>query len=369
MEDLQVYSDKQILSIKSHKGVYHVALTEDVATCLNSMASKRNFFIVDKNILRLYPKVKHIVLSAGQYIEIDALEINKDLTVIPSYIQKLVDLGVKRDSVLVAIGGGITQDITCFIAATLFRGMQWIFFPTTLLAQADSCIGSKSSINVNGIKNLVGTFTPPSKIFIDVGFLNSLDEKDIISGIGEMIKVHGIAGIDKLSEFSNDFDEIRSNKKVLADYLVKSLEIKKIIIEQDEFDTGIRNIMNYGHTFGHAVESAAKYTIPHGIAVVIGQAMACEFSFQKKMISEKVYHMAISLLEKNYGKSKDEIIDFSIFCNVIKKDKKNMANDIALILPIDNDFTIRKVPTPADDSFFSFCKKFFLDNGFNIYEK
>ena len=104
----------------------------------------------------------------------------------------MVDKKIRRGQFLIAIGGGIIQDITCFLASTVMRGLPWIFYPTTLLAQSDSCIGSKSSINSGAVKNILGTFTPPKKVVIDVGFLGTLEKKDLFSGIGEMLKVHAI---------------------------------------------------------------------------------------------------------------------------------------------------------------------------------
>jgi 3-dehydroquinate synthase len=221
---------------------------------------------------------------------------------------------------------------------------------------------------VAGIKNLIGTFTPPNKIYIAMDFLKTLNRQEIFSGIGEMIKVHGIAGIDRLDEISRDYDQLVNEPNVLKEYINKSLLIKKDIIEIDEFDTGVRNIMNYGHTFGHAVESASYYGIAHGIAVTIGQAMACRYSYDQKLISEKIYKNAHSLLIKNFFNCREVKIQFPVFLSSIKKDKKNIGSQIAVIVPINDSFKIEKKLVNADDTFIKFCRNFFIDTGFKLEE-
>lgn len=366
MVDLLVSNQFDKIQIQSYKGIYEVHFIEDAFAQLNELLDKHLFLIVDKNVSQLYQKQLHPFLEKFPHKIIEATEENKDLTQFTSYASDLVKLGLKRNVTIVAIGGGIIQDISCFLAATLFRGLDWIFFPTTLLAQADSCIGSKSSINVGGIKNLMGTFTPPQKIFISTAFLKTLEQKDIFSGIGEMIKVHGIAGIQKLKEFAKDYPTLLKDNAVFNKYLVQSLNIKKEIIEKDEFDTGPRLVMNYGHTFGHAVESASNYKIPHGIAITIGQSMACDYSFQNKYISDSIQSLAQNLLLQNISTFKNAEIDFNIFWNSIQKDKKNVASSVALILPKNDSFKIEKQLVEANSNFQNFCRNFFIKQGYNV---
>ena len=135
-----------------------------------------------------------------------------------------------------------------FLSATLLRGINWNFIPTTLLAQADSCIGSKSSINCNGVKNILGTFTPPEKVAICPIFLSSLNKAEIHSGIGEILKVHAISGKEKFQKIKLKYDQLFKNNEELLKKIYESLLIKKKFIEIDEFDRGPRNIFNYGHS-------------------------------------------------------------------------------------------------------------------------
>lgn len=366
MVDLLVSNLFNTIQIRSHKGTYEVHFAEEAFTLLNEISKQPIFIILDKNVHTLYQKQLLPFLDMFPHKIIEATEENKDLTQFTAYASDLVKLGLKRNVTLVAIGGGIIQDITCFLAATLFRGLDWIFFPTTLLAQADSCIGSKSSINVGGIKNLMGTFTPPKKIIISTAFLKTLEQKDIYSGIGEMIKVHGIAGIQKLEEFAKDYSQILNDNQIFNKYLIQSLNIKKEIIEIDEFDTGPRLVMNYGHTFGHAVESATYYKVPHGIAITIGQSMACSYSYQNKFISEKTHSLAQNLLMQNISTFNKVKIDFTLFWNSIQKDKKNVATSVALIIPKNDSFKIEKQLVDADSNFQSFCRNFFVEQGYHV---
>lgn len=366
MADLPVFNMPSEISIQSHRGIYKAHFISEAFSQIENIANEKTYFIIDKNISEIYAQPLAPILKKSKILIIEANENNKDLDCFSGYVSSLASLGVKRDCTLVAIGGGVIQDITCFLASTLFRGMSWCFYPTTLLAQADSCIGSKSSINVAGIKNLMGTFTPPNEIYIDVNFLKTLEFKDVLSGVGEMIKVHGIAGITYLEEIAHNYEKITDTTEGMQEYIYKSLIIKKGIIEQDEFDIGIRNIMNYGHTFGHAVESASNYDISHGIAVTIGQAMACRYAFEKKMISERTYQLANTLLLKNFHNSREANVDFDIFLGAIKKDKKNVGSQVAIIIPTNDKFEIKKKLVEADEDFINFCKNYFSANGFKF---
>jgi 3-dehydroquinate synthase len=365
MEALLV-SNLQQFEIKSYKGLYQVQFTDQAFVELEKLASQNIFFIIDENVFTLYQTQFKKLLEKIPFKVIRATEDNKDLSKFTDYAIELTKLGVKRNVTLVAIGGGIIQDITCFLAATLFRGLDWIFFPTTLLAQADSCIGSKSSINVGGVKNLMGTFTPPNKIYIDIQFLKTLKPVDVLSGIGEMIKVHGIAGIEKLTEFANSYDHLMKDTKLFEKFLMQSLQIKKNLIEKDEFDTGPRLVMNYGHTFGHAVESASNYEIPHGIAITVGQAMACHYSLKAHFISSATEQMVQNLLNKNIGECKKIKIHFDQFVAAILKDKKNIGTNVMLIIPKDDQFKIERFSVPADEAFKKFCYNFFVESSYNV---
>lgn len=354
MEDLLVHNE---LVIKSGVGEYKVHVIENVFQRLQEYSVEKTQFVVDRLVFNLYKNQFNQFLGQHKFIFIDAIESNKNVDRTSFYVAELVKNQVKIDHTLVAIGGGIIQDITCFLASTLFRGMNWQFVPTTLLAQADSCIGSKSSINVGDFKNLMGTFYPPQKIFLDLSFLNTLERRDILSGIGEILKVHMIKGISYFEEATRHYDQMLTDQKILLKYIWNSLLYKKELIEIDEYDKGQRNVMNYGHSYGHAIESATNFGIPHGIAVSLGMDMANHQSYQMGRITEEQFKDWNSCLGKNYKDYKGTEIPLDIFLSAIAKDKKNIGSDLSLIL-VRNSGPIEKIKVPNDELFAKNCQVF-----------
>ena len=361
-----MYKAREPLSLQSHKGTYHVEFIENPFDKIAEASLRDSFFLVDEKVYSLYEAQFKKAIHSEKLFKIKASEAAKDLSEFSNYIAELSKVGVKRSTELIVVGGGVLQDIGCFISAVMFRGMRWSYFPTTLLAQADSCIGSKSSINVSGIKNLVGTFTPPNRIYLSTSFLNTLSKDDIASGMGEIIKVHGIGGISYFNELLRDFSTLTLGSDLFMRYLVQSLEIKKKIIEVDEFDTGPRLVMNYGHTFGHAIESATNYQMPHGIAITVGQSMACHYSRRHNKISENLLKSAENLFEKNYSFAKSIPIHFEKFLLSISKDKKNVESMVALIIPINEELKIERYLVKLDNDFKDFCRSYFVEKGFSI---
>jgi 3-dehydroquinate synthase len=244
----------------------------------------------------------------------------------------LIDNGFRKNHRLVAVGGGITQDVTAFIASILYRGVSWLFFPTTLLAQGDSCIGSKTSINFAQYKNQVGGFYPPQKIFINTDFLNTLSDLDIKSGLGEMCHYFLVAGEEDFKRFKRDYPAALQDKEVLKRLIARSLEIKKEYIEIDEFDQKERQVLNFGHSFGHAIESVTNYRIPHGIAVSYGMDMANFLSVKLGFIPMEIRIEMREVLEKIWEGTYINDISIDKFKLALSKDKKNIGKELCLIL-------------------------------------
>ena len=338
MEDSLV---SNLINIISHKGEYVVSFIKNNIKELNSEFTNDNFYIVDKNIATIYGDQLNNILNSDKVLLIEATEVNKSLDKFPTYVDSLVKAKVRRGQNLVAIGGGIIQDITCFLASTMMRGLPWIFYPTTLLAQSDSCIGSKSSINSGEVKNILGTFTPPNKVIIDVNFLKTLEEKDILSGIGEMIKVHAINSPQSFDLFAKSYDDIKNDSLLMENFIHQSLLMKKKLIEIDEFDLGPRNVMNYGHSFGHAIETATNYAIPHGIAVTIGIDIANYVASKLGVSSSSHFERMHDVLDKNCKSYRQVSFDIDLLMIALTKDKKNSATQLRLILPnLDGNITI-----------------------------
>ena len=340
------------IKIKSYTGVYSASFLKEGLKELNNNPINNAIYIIDKNVFEIYSEEMSNIVKDQKYILIEATEENKSLDKIPFYVDQLVKLHIKRDQKLVAIGGGITQDITCFLATTMMRGLDWIYYPSTLLAQADSCIGSKSSINSGQIKNILGSFKPPIEIIIDTSFLQTLDKTEIFSGIGEMLKVHAINSPESFNSISQAYDEMISDISKLEPFIYDSLIMKKKLIEIDEFDLGPRNVMNYGHSFGHAIESATNYAIPHGIAVTIGMDIANFVSAELNVSNKKVYNRMHSVLDKNCSDFRHIFIDVKDLIKALSNDKKNSSKKLKLILPnksgiigidfYDNNFQLEK---------------------------
>jgi 3-dehydroquinate synthase len=339
-----------ILVIDSHRGPYEVHFSEVIA----QPRTEGVHVLIDERVAQLYGRELSDALRAPSVIGIEATEANKSIEAMPRYVNELVGNGVRRTHMLLAIGGGIVQDIACFLAGTLLRGMRWEFMPTTLLAQADSCIGSKSSINASSAKNILGTFTPPARVQIATRFLDTLDERDVRSGIGEMLKVHAIDGLASFKEIARDYERILSDRPVMLRYIRRSLEIKKRLIEVDEFDRGPRNVMNYGHSFGHAIEAATDFAIPHGIAVTIGMDMANYTAARAGRATPALFDMMHPTLRANYRGFERHDIPLDRFLGAIAKDKKNQDAKLTLILP-DSEGRIEVVSQANDATFRETC--------------
>jgi 3-dehydroquinate synthase len=318
--------------IKSHLKDYEVSFCRGFAFLRELKLLESKFIVIDANVLKLYKKQFSLFLS-GPSMVLNSTERNKTVKKALEIAESIMELPSKRNTVLVSIGGGIIQDVTGFAASILYRGIKWIFVPTTLLAQTDSCIGSKTSLNHGQNKNLLGTFFPPDKIYNDAGFIETLSQKDFLSGIGEMAKIAITRGIKGIEEFEKDSKELlnRDNVKV-QEWVGKSLEVKKKFIEFDEFDSGKRKLLNFGHTFGHALERTSSYAVPHGQGVSIGMLLANSISAERGLISSslngRLKKMIAPLINVKIRKEyfSKEYID------AIKKDKKRQGAALAAIL-------------------------------------
>ena len=282
------------------------------------------------------------ILRQKNFIYVKALEKNKSYDYLKKILIQLLKKKVNRDHTIVAIGGGVIQDIACYISSIYMRGLEWVYYPTTLLGMTDSCIGGKSSVNLDRFKNILGTYNPPSKIFINVNFLKTLKKEDLICGIIEAIKILYVKQsfhkhYSFLKQFSNK--KIFFKKEKLKKLIYLSLINKKKIIEKDEFDKNERLKLNFGHTFGHAIESSSNFKISHGIAVGLGIIFAIKFNKIYFKINpsknEILLHQFLILILKNFTKIKKQLINIKInnFCSALSNDKKSSISYYKFILP------------------------------------
>lgn len=318
--------------IKSRMKDYRVLFVEDFLKPLREHAEQGAFFVVDSLIHETYGDRIMSIVPHDHIFIVEANERNKTIGKCQEIIETLVAGNFRRNDRLVAIGGGVIQDITAFTSSILYRGVEWIFFPTTLLAQADSCIGSKTSINLGNKKNLVGNFYPPTEIYIDTAFLETLPEADIMSGIGEMLHYYYYADSPFFEKIIAEHSQLLADRRLLLDYIRESLQIKKGLIEIDEFDKGERNKFNYGHTFGHALESLTDYAVKHGQAVTVGMDIANYISLRHGIMNRETFDSAHALLIKNFPAYVWDGFDMERYIQFLSKDKKNIGQDLVCIL-------------------------------------
>jgi len=246
---------------------------------------------------------------------------------------ELNDYHVERGTPILALGGGVVGDLAGFVAATYLRGLPFVQIPTTLLAQIDSSIGGKVAVNYNQFKNKIGAFYQPKFVVSDIVTLHSLPDAEFISGMAEVIKHAVICDIELFSYIEENIDKIKeADDKVLEELVYRAAMIKAKVIEQDEKDLGLRNILNYGHTIGHAIETISRYKLKHGEAVAIGMLAAGRISNKMGMLSNNELYRMKKLIEKVGLITKLPDIDISQIMNAMKHDKKVLAGKIRFIL-------------------------------------
>ena len=323
------------MQIQSKSHPYAVAEAPSLREAIQTAAEgRRTFALVDDQVHALYPDAFAHTLPPENVHRIEATEGAKSLDTLAPHIEWLLESGFRRDCLLLVVGGGVLQDLSCFIASTLFRGVRWSLIPTTLLAQCDSCIGSKSSINVGRYKNQLGTFYPPHQVLLAFDVLHSLPPDEIRSGLGEAIKLHLIEGEDAVARLRPKLAGSAGDPALLREIVWDSLAIKQKFIEQDEFDKGVRNLLNYGHTFGHAYESATDYAIPHGIAVTLGVLTATFFSARLGWVPEDYFRSLQDWLMPYYLPYEATLLgaDPERILSAMRLDKKNTGDTLGCIL-------------------------------------
>lgn len=321
------------MEIKSNLKNYKVKIEKSL-NFLDDLTKVDNAeFVIDRNVYNLYNEHFNGIPEDRLYL-LDAAEENKVIDTALDICERITNIPAKRNSTLVSIGGGITQDITGFVSNITYRGINWIFVPTTLLAACDSCIGSKTSLNYKKFKNLLGTFFPPNEIHICSDFFKTLTERDFKSGLGEVVKFNIMGGQHGLDNIEANIDKLLDRDIDVVNKFVKSsLNFKKPYIEEDEFDKGERIKLNFAHTFGHAIEVITEYKIPHGTAVAIGMIIANHISYKRGYLSKdmidrsekvllKVIDIDVSMLEKPLEE----------YLKAIRKDKKQVNTSLTSVL-------------------------------------
>ena len=324
MSDL---SNRSIVTIRAESHTYSVIIGQGLI---------KELLEVDQPLIVADRRFREMLESQGRFgcIYIDAVESSKTLSTVEEVIISLQKLGARSNSKVVAIGGGIIQDIMTLVASLYMRGIAWIYVPTTLLAMADSCVGGKSSINTKTVKNLIGNIFPPETIYADTDFVSTLSDEDFSAGLAEASKICFCKGADEFQKFLN----LPSSKspKYLAQMLPLVLNAKKWFVEIDEFDHSERKQLNFGHTFGHALEVGSSYGIAHGLAVASGVKAAMIYESKSRVLSkveEQFMLYADSLVNgPKFNWSTDDI-DWESYASALNADKKHSETEYVLLLP------------------------------------
>jgi len=256
-------------------------------------------------------------------IEINAGEESKDIDFCIGVWKMLIDFGADRKSLLVNLGGGVVSDLGGFAASTFKRGIDFVHVPTTLLSQVDASVGGKTGIDIDSIKNIIGTFTQPKAVFIEYDFLKTLPERQILSGLAEMLK-HGLI-CD--AAYWNQL-KVSDLKKPAAELIYRSIEIKNKVVIEDPKEMGIRKSLNFGHTVGHAVETYsllndANKALSHGEAIAIGMICEAYLSHKKIGLSDDSLTEIVNVINKLYPRYNIPESIFDELYTYMQKDKKN----------------------------------------------
>lgn len=315
------------LRINTGTKVSRILLEEKTSNLKNYLPGDRKIIVItDANIRRHYEKYFDIY----KIIEIGQGEKNKTLATVEKIMGRLIDFEADRSTFIVGIGGGIVCDITGFAASIYMRGLRFGFVSTSLLSQVDASVGGKNGVNFKGFKNMIGVFRQPEFVICDLDMLKTLDRSEFIGGFAEIIK-HGAIKDIKLFEFleANYNKALDYDSEVLHRLVHDSIIIKSSVVQQDEKEKGERRKLNFGHTFGHAIEKLTK--VNHGKAIAIGMNMAAQTSVNMGLLSLTDANRIKTLIEKMQLPLNLEIDRKSLF-HAMKKDKKRKGEDIHLVL-------------------------------------
>jgi 3-dehydroquinate synthase len=326
------------MELHSRLGDYTLAFQPTADFIAELVGRTNRMFVVDENVWAAHKDGVLAPLPVEDVFVLPIAEDVKNLASVELVWDRLVERSAKRNMTLVSIGGGICQDITGFAASTLYRGIGWVFVPTTLLAQADSCIGSKTSLNYGRFKNLLGTFFPPDEVHVHAPFLATQTEIDYFSGLGEVVKLHVMGGRGAAEWLLGSMEPlVRRDLNALREAVEASLRIKVSYVEGDEFDTGRRNLLNYGHCFGHAIETATDFAVPHGQAVVVGMIIAQRIAQTRGLETDAEQ---IALLDELFRRALlaehvPDTLDADVVIEAMKHDKKRTGEGLVVVVAAD----------------------------------
>lgn len=365
------------LKVKTKHKQYSIYFINDLLSEINKILKKEDLkfekflIIYDSKIKKnTVEKIFKTIKASKKYkLKLFSSESNKNFKNVNLLIKYLLKEKFSRNDCVISLGGGIVGDLCSFAASIYKRGTKFINIPTTLLAQVDASIGGKTGVNdIKYGKNLIGTFYQPDLVLIDTNFLKTLNSRELICGYAEIFK-HSLISSKKDFLYLDKFikEILLLKKSYLTKAVIESCKIKKKVVEKDEREKNLRQVLNLGHTFGHAYEAASNYkkNLNHGEAVILGIKTAVKYSLNKKYLNKNAYNKIMTHIKKidfklnvnNLFKKKDinKILKFML------NDKKNISNKINLVL-------LKEIGSPIINKSFhpSEIKKFFLKELINL---
>ena len=335
------------LNVKTKSKTYPIIIGKNVITQIsnilksNNISFEKTLIIVDSKLPKKKLSILKKKISSKKKIILffNANEKNKSLKSVNLILNKLFNLNFNKNDCIISLGGGITGDVSGFAASIYKRGLKFINIPSTLLSQVDSSVGGKTAINVEQGKNLIGSFYNPNFVLISSGFLKTLSKEEYESGLGEVLK-YAFIGNKKLKNIIEKNSEkiVQRNEETLQLIIEESIKTKSKIVTKDERENGIRAILNFGHTFGHAIEAYNDYqNITHGAAITLGMIIAAKVSLFEGHIKEYQLDNIINMIESLGLITDHKKYKYSHLKKYIRSDKKIMDGKLNLIL-IDKNF-------------------------------
>ena len=292
------------------------------------LPDKRVVVFSDTNIDRHY----HTLVNRYEHVLIGLGEASKTLVTADAIYKKFISMGVDRSTFVLAIGGGIVTDVAGFVASTYMRGVEFGFVSTSLLGQVDASVGGKNGVNVDGYKNMVGTFTQPRFVICDVGMLRTLPEREVRTGMAEVIKAGIIADEELFSKLElTPLAELTKNPDLLAEVVYRAIKVKADIVERDEREHGDRRKLNLGHTLAHAIEKSSS-KMNHGEAVAVGLSLISDAAARRGLLSAADKERICSLLQRT-GFDLTPPVAMRVLLKAVSKDKKSEGDVLNVVFP------------------------------------
>ncbi len=324
------------------KPCYDIVFTRDFGLLADELSSfevkeRKVAVICDTNTERLFgEEVKNILSGCCKKVILYAFpagEAHKTLDTVKEIYKRLIEEKFDRKDLLVALGGGVVGDVTGYAAATYLRGIDFIQIPTTLIAQSDSSIGGKTGVDFDGYKNMVGAFYMPKLVYMNVGVLKELDDRQFYAGFAEVMK-HGLIKDAAFYEWLLDhmYEIFDRDMDVLEEMVMRSSGVKKLVVEKDPTEKGDRALLNFGHTIGHAIEKARHFEMLHGECIALGMVAAAFISWKRESISMEEYYEVRDMFVPFHLPISIDDIDPEEILTLTKSDKKMDGGQIKFVL-------------------------------------